>query len=99
MRGTVVLSVKQPVLEGTRFLLVEPVQAGALGARDGRAGGKTLVVADHLGPAAGQLVAFVEGREAANPYWPGRAAVDAYCSLIVDDIDYQPPPAAKGSGT
>ena len=91
MRGTVVLSVKDPSLEGTRFLLVEPIGTAALAAGDGSAGGKTLVVADHLAPAVGQRVAFVEGREAANPYWPGRAPVDAYCSLIVDTFGYEPP--------
>ena len=91
MRGTVVLSVKDPSLEGTRFLLVEPIGPAALAARDGSAGGKTLVVADHLAPAVGQMVAFVEGREAANPYWPARAPVDAYCSLIVDTFGYEPP--------
>ena len=71
VRGTVVLSVQDPSLEGTRFLLVEPIVPAALAARDGSGGGKTLVVADHLAPAVGQMVAFVEGREAANPYWPG----------------------------
>ena len=40
---------------------------------------------------SGQMVAFVEGREAANPYWPGKAPVDAYCALLVDAIDFQPP--------
>lgn len=91
VRGTVVLSVKDASLEGTRFLLVEPMVPAALAARDGSGGGKTLVVADHLAPAVGQVVGFVEGREAANPYWPGRAPVDAYCSLIVDTFGYEPP--------
>jgi microcompartment protein CcmK/EutM len=98
VRGTVTLSLQDPSLEGTRLLVVEPVTAGALEARDGRGGGKALIVADHLAPAVGQMVGFVEGREAANPWWPGRAPVDAYCSLIVDTFDYAPsappPPAA-----
>jgi hypothetical protein len=33
------------------------------------------------------MVAFTEGREAANPFWPDAVPVDAYCSLIVDSID------------
>ena len=65
--------------------------AGSLAANDGTGGGKQLIVAEHLGPAEGQMIAFVEGREAANPYWPGRAPVDAYCSLIVKNVDYHPP--------
>ncbi len=36
------------------------------------------------------MIGFVEGREAANPWWPGKAPVDAYCSLIVDTVDYRP---------
>jgi hypothetical protein len=43
------------------------------------------------------MIAFVEGREAANPYWPGRAPVDAYCSLLVDTVDYHPPGAKAES--
>lgn len=88
VRGTVVMTIKDPSLEGIRFLLVEPVTAEGLDA--GRGGGKPLVVADQLGPAEGQMIAFVEGREAANPWWPGKAPVDAYCSLIVDTVDYRP---------
>ena len=33
------------------------------------------------------MVAFTEGREAANPFWPSAVPVDAYCSLIVDSIE------------
>ena len=33
------------------------------------------------------MVAFTEGREAANPFWPDAVPVDAYCALIVDSID------------
>jgi microcompartment protein CcmK/EutM len=90
VRGTVVLSVMDPGLEGSRLLIVEPLTAEGLAASDGSGGGKALVVADHLAPAVGQTVAFVEGREAANPYWPGKAPVDAYCSLIVNTYDYDP---------
>jgi microcompartment protein CcmK/EutM len=91
VRGNVVLSLSDPGLEGTRFLIVEPVTASALAAQDGTGGGKQLIVADHLAPAEGQMIAFVEGREAANPYWPGRAPVDAYCSLLADTVEYHPP--------
>ncbi|MBZ5669474.1 MAG: EutN/CcmL family microcompartment protein [Acidobacteriia bacterium] len=93
VRGNVVLSLSDPSLVATRFLIVEPVTAQALAAQDGTGGGKQLIVADHLAPAEGQMIAFVEGREAANPYWPGRAPLDAYCSLLVDTVDYHPPGA------
>jgi carbon dioxide concentrating mechanism protein CcmL len=91
VRGKVVLSISDPSLVGTRFLIVEPVTAKGLAAQDGTGGGKQLIVADHLAPAEGQMIAFVEGREGANPYWPGRAPVDAYCSLLVDTVNFHPP--------
>jgi microcompartment protein CcmK/EutM len=93
VRGNVVLSPVDPSLIGTRFLIVEVVTADRLSR--GTPGGSTLIVADHLSPAVGQTVGFVEGREAANPYWPGQAPVDAYCSLIAEEIDFQP---RSGSG-
>jgi microcompartment protein CcmK/EutM len=89
VRGRVVLSLVDPSLIGTRLLIVEPVSAESLTEGKAPGGGKQLVVADQLGPSEGQIVAFVEGREGANPYWPGRAPVDAYCSLIVDQIDFR----------
>ncbi len=93
VRGNVVLSRVDSSLIGTRFLIVEPMTAEALAARDGSGRGKQLIVADHLAPAEGEMIAFVEGREGANPYWPGRAPVDAYCSLLVDTVDFRPPGA------
>lgn len=86
--GHVVLNRAVEGLQGTRFLMVEPVTAQNLAARNGQGGGKALVVADHLGPDRGELVAFVEGREGANAYWPEKAPVDAYCALIVKNVDY-----------
>jgi hypothetical protein len=37
------------------------------------------------------MIAFTEGREAANPYWPQDTPVDAYTALIVDGVDFKPP--------
>jgi ethanolamine utilization protein EutN len=91
-----VLSSAIPELSGIRLLVVEPVTVENLAKKDGIGGGKALIVADHLGPGVGQMVAFVEGSEAANPYWPKQVPVDAYCALIVNQMDYQPP-ATKGN--
>jgi len=88
VRGHVVLNKTVPNLEGSRFLMVEPVTAENLAAGNGNGGGKALVVADHLAPDRGQMVAFVEGREGANAYWPRDAPIDAYCALIVKDVDF-----------
>jgi len=98
VRGKVVLSLSDPSLAGTRFLIVEPITAQGLASPGRFGGGKQLIVADHLGPGDGQMIAFVEGREGANPYWPGRAPVDAYCSLIVDAVDYRPLKGSRSVG-
>ena len=90
VRGQLVLSRSVEALKGTRLLVVEPVNAQNLAAKNGRGGGTPLIVADHLGPAIGQMVGFTEGREAANPYWPGEAPVDAYAALIVESSDFRP---------
>ena len=91
--GRVVLNRAVPSLRGTRFLMVEPVTAENLAAGSGEGGGKALVVADHLAPDRGQMIAFVEGREGANAYWPEEAPVDAYCALIVKDVEFPLLPA------
>jgi microcompartment protein CcmK/EutM len=48
------------------------------------------VAVDTLGAAEGQMVAFVEGREAASPWWPNQAPVDACCAVIVESVDFRP---------
>lgn len=95
VRGHVVLSHCVPTLCGTRLLIIEPVTSENLQSGYERGGGKALVAADHLAPDLGQLVGFVEGREAANPYWPESAPVDAYCAMIVDTVEYRPPVVAS----
>jgi microcompartment protein CcmK/EutM len=96
VRGHVVLSAAVPSLAGSTLLLVEPVTAANLAARNGQGGGKTLVVADRLSPATGQMIGVVEGREAANPYHPTPTPVDACCALIVHDYTFQPPAGGPG---
>jgi microcompartment protein CcmK/EutM len=90
VRGTVVLSIAVPALTGTRLMVVEPVTAPNLAANNGQGGGKQLIVADQLAPGEGQMIGFVEGREAANPYWPDNVPVDAYCACIVEKADFRP---------
>ena len=90
VRGSVVLNVT-PWLTGMRLAIIEPVTAENLAAKNGKGGGRTLVAVDQLGAAEGQMVGFVEGREAANPWWPKEAPVDAYCALLVENIEFHPP--------
>jgi len=87
VRGHVTLSPAVPELLGLTLVVLEPVTMANLAAKNGLGGGKSLVAVDALGAAKGQLVAFTEGTEAANPYWPNRVPVDAYCTLIVDSIE------------
>jgi microcompartment protein CcmK/EutM len=86
VRGHVTLSPAVPELLGKTLVVLEPVTMTNLVAKNGLGGGKSLVAVDALGAAKGQMVAFTEGREAANPFWPSLVPVDAYCTLIVDSI-------------
>jgi ethanolamine utilization protein EutN len=87
VRGQVVLNPRVESYAGRRLVVIEPMTMGELRAEQGRGSGKSLVAMDELGAANGQLVAFTEGREASNPFWPGAVPVDAYCALIVDSVD------------
>jgi microcompartment protein CcmK/EutM len=90
VRGHMTLSLAVESYRGKMLAIVEPVTMENLRADNGRADGKALIAIDELGAANGQMVAFTEGREAANPFWPGAVPVDAYCALIVDSIHLRP---------
>ena len=90
VRGHVTLNLPVQAFRGKTLVVLEPVTMENLSAGNGLGGGKALVAIDELGAAEGQMVAFTEGREASNPFWPDAVPVDAYCSLIVDSISIQP---------
>ncbi len=87
VRGHVVLNPCIEAFAGRRLVVLEPVTMVSLRAGNGEGGGKSLVAVDESGAANGQMVAFTEGREASNPFWPDGVPVDAYCAMIVDSID------------
>jgi microcompartment protein CcmK/EutM len=87
VRGHLTLTPAVESYRGKTLVVVEPVTMENLRAKNGLGGGKPLIAIDELGAAEGQMVAFTEGREASNPFWPTPVPVDAYCSLIVDSID------------
>jgi microcompartment protein CcmK/EutM len=87
VRGHLTLTPAVESYRGKTLVVVEPVTMENLRAKNGLGGGKALIAIDELGAAEGQMVAFTEGREASNPFWPTPVPVDAYCSLIVDSID------------
>jgi ethanolamine utilization protein EutN len=88
VRGHLTLNLAVQAYRGKTLVVLEPVTMENLRADNGLAGGNALIAIDALGAAEGQMVAFTEGREAANPYWPDAVPVDAYCSLIVDTISF-----------
>jgi ethanolamine utilization protein EutN len=87
VRGHLTLNPAIPAYRGKTLVVLEPVTMENLRAKNGLGGGKALIAIDALGAAEGQMVAFTEGAEAANPFWPNLIPVDAYCSLIVDSVD------------
>lgn len=89
VRGHVTVNLAVDSYRARTLLMVEPVTMENLHAANGFGGGKALVVMDELGAGKGQMIAFTEGREAANPFWPGSVPVDAYCALIVDSVHLQ----------
>jgi microcompartment protein CcmK/EutM len=87
VRGQLTLTPAVESFQGRTLKIVEPVTMENLRAKNGQGGGKALIAVDELGAATGQMVAFTEGREAANPFWPKSVPVDAYVALIVDMAD------------
>jgi microcompartment protein CcmK/EutM len=90
VRGHLTLTPAVESYLGRTLKIVEPVTMENLRAGNGLGGGKALIAVDELGAATGQMVAFTEGREASNPFWPIPVPVDAYLALIVDTADVKP---------
>ncbi|MBM3891849.1 MAG: ethanolamine utilization protein EutN [Verrucomicrobia bacterium] len=86
--GKVTLSRQVDSFAGGRWLVVRPLSREALaGAAPTEA---SLVCYDRLGAGDGNIIGYVEGREAAQPF-DEDTPVDAYTALIVDTINYMPP--------
>lgn len=82
--GTVTLVAPHEAVRGGVFRLVVPLAAGDLAKGDGKA--EPLVAWDDLGAGVGQLVAFSEGGEAAQPFRPVDRPVDASIAAIIDRL-------------
>jgi ethanolamine utilization protein EutN len=76
--GDVVATYKDPAFEGTRLMLVQPINA------DGSNAGRPLVAVDSVGAGVGETVFFVRGREASFPFHPTEMPADAGIVGIVD---------------
>lgn len=90
VRGHLTLTPAIESFHSRTLAILEPVTMENLRAKNGQGGGKALIAIDELGAATGQMVAFTEGREASNPFWPEPVPVDAYLALIVDTVDVAP---------
>lgn len=82
--GTVTLVEPHEAVRGGVFRLVVPLATCDLARGDGPA--EPLVAWDDLGAGEGQLVAFSEGGEAAQPFRPAYKPVDAYIAAILDKL-------------
>jgi len=82
--GTVTLVAPHPTVRGGRLKLVVPLATADLATGDG--GAEPLVAWDDFGCGDGQLVAFSEGGEAAQPFQPDDKPVDAYVAALIDRI-------------
>lgn len=76
--GTVVVSVKNPTLDGVKLLLVQPMSSSR------EPVGRVIVAADSVGAGTGEDVFFVRGKEASFPFYPIEVPADAGIVGIVD---------------
>ncbi|MFM8291314.1 MAG: EutN/CcmL family microcompartment protein [Planctomycetia bacterium] len=89
--GTVTLVEPHAAVRGGVFRVVVPLGPGDLARGDGPA--EPLVAWDDLGAGDGQLVAFSEGGEAAQPFRPADKPIDATVAALVDRLDLAERPA------
>lgn len=83
--GSVTLSAGHPAIRGGMLRLLVPLSSDDLVHGDGPA--EPLVAWDPLGAGLGQMVAFSEGGEAAQPFRPEQRPVDAYVAAIIDRLE------------
>ena len=79
--GNVVCTVKNPVLDGKKILIVQPLD------RQGRATGKPVVALDSVGAGAGETIYWCRGREASFPWSPAEVPTECTIVGIVDRVD------------
>jgi microcompartment protein CcmK/EutM len=90
--GNVEAAMRLPGFEAKKFLLLQPIDFDQKPIRwvtiacDCTPGG---------GAGVGSIVAYVEGREAANPFENPPLPVDACVTAIVDSWEYKPANAAS----
>ena len=71
---------KNPSLEGRRFLIVQPLTP------EMKETGKQLVCLDAIGAGAGELIYWCRGKEASFPFLPDEVPTEATVVGIVDEV-------------
>ena len=84
--GTVTLNRAHPTLLGGSYRVAVPLSLANLRGET-PAAAEELIVYDELGAGHGSLIAFSEGGEAAQPFYPNDKPIDAYNAAILDNID------------
>ncbi|MGE3312921.1 MAG: EutN/CcmL family microcompartment protein [Limisphaerales bacterium] len=91
--GRVTLSRTVAGLDGARWLVVNPFNRARFPQGTSCPPGLTpepsLVVYDNLGGGVGDVIGFVEGREAAQPF-PVSPPIDAINAALVDHVFHRP---------
>lgn len=90
--GRVTLGQTIPGIQGARWIIVSPMNRETLQKLPDEPGLSTeysTVVYDDLGAGPGDIIGFIEGREAASPFDPP-IPIDAINGAIIDHIHYSP---------
>ena len=89
--GCVWATVKSPLLEGMRLLVVQPLTPELQNT------GKRLVCTDCTGAGAGEIIYWVRGMEARFPFLPAAPPCDNTIVGIVDSVDVNRLAGAPGN--
>ena len=79
--GNVVCTVKNPVLEGKKILIVQPLD------REQKPVGKPIIALDSVGAGAGETIYWCRGREASFPWLPAEVPTECTIVGIVDRVN------------
>jgi ethanolamine utilization protein EutN len=83
--GTVTLNCAHPSMAGASYRVVVPLSLENL-AGSKPADAEPLVVYDDLGAGHNDLIAFSEGGEATQPFYPDTKPIDAYNAALLDSV-------------
>lgn len=78
--GNVVCTMKNPILDGKKILVVQPLD------RAGQPKGKPVIALDVVGAGASETVYWCRGREASYAWYPDEVPTEATIVGIVDQV-------------